>query len=302
MAFAPQPDASLVETGSLYVEAQSRAIWLGVDESIDPNESILVSDIAGLLASDAETLTNAKAYTDTQITTRAPVVHNHTSSQITDFSAAVTAVVGGIPSFNWVSGMIMMWSGSLSSIGVGGLAGWSLCDGSNGTPDLRDRFVIGAGNKVPGTKDALPALPTDTDPGHTHVAAGTALTTAQIPSHAHGPGSLQGPLVNGYAFNNGAHQHFFNMYSRQDTGSAVPGTWAVGGGSDQADQYSDTQGSHDHTVSGVAQMNAGASAAAGGGGSHTHTIGAGGAHAHSISKSDLRESIPYYALAYIMKL
>jgi hypothetical protein len=41
---------------------------------------------------------------------------------------------GGIP-----SGVIVMWSGTLSSIP----SGWVLCDGSNGTPDLRDRFICG---------------------------------------------------------------------------------------------------------------------------------------------------------------
>jgi hypothetical protein len=37
-----------------------------------------------------------------------------------------------------------MWSGSIASIP----AGWALCNGSNGTPDLRDRFVVGAGNTL----------------------------------------------------------------------------------------------------------------------------------------------------------
>ncbi|MCY1672116.1 hypothetical protein OVA07_14000 [Novosphingobium sp. SL115] len=39
------------------------------------------------------------------------------------------------------SGMIVLWSGSLASVPVG----WTLCDGNNGTPDLRNRFVVGAG-------------------------------------------------------------------------------------------------------------------------------------------------------------
>jgi len=38
-------------------------------------------------------------------------------------------------------GMIILWHGSIVSIP----AGWHLCDGSVGTPDLRDRFVVGAG-------------------------------------------------------------------------------------------------------------------------------------------------------------
>ena len=37
-------------------------------------------------------------------------------------------------------GTIVMWSGSIASIP----AGWQLCDGTNGAPDLRDQFVVGA--------------------------------------------------------------------------------------------------------------------------------------------------------------
>ncbi|WP_250564693.1 hypothetical protein [Adonisia turfae] len=40
-----------------------------------------------------------------------------------------------------VTGMILMWSGTTSNIP----AGWKLCDGGHGTPDLRDRFIVGAG-------------------------------------------------------------------------------------------------------------------------------------------------------------
>jgi hypothetical protein len=40
------------------------------------------------------------------------------------------------------AGAIIMWSGSIGSIP----AGYVICNGSNGTPDLRDSFVVGAGN------------------------------------------------------------------------------------------------------------------------------------------------------------
>lgn len=40
------------------------------------------------------------------------------------------------------AGAIIMWSGSIGSIPTG----YVICNGSNGTPDLRDRFVVGAGN------------------------------------------------------------------------------------------------------------------------------------------------------------
>jgi hypothetical protein len=39
------------------------------------------------------------------------------------------------------AGVIVMWSGPMDSIP----AGWALCDGQNGTPDLSNRFVLGAG-------------------------------------------------------------------------------------------------------------------------------------------------------------
>ena len=42
----------------------------------------------------------------------------------------------------FVTGMIMLWSGSTSSVPNG----WRLCDGNGGTPDLRNRFVVGAGS------------------------------------------------------------------------------------------------------------------------------------------------------------
>lgn len=71
------------------------------------------------------------------------------------------------------AGIVCMWSGSIATIPVG----WALCDGSAGTPDLRDRFVIGAGSgysvgSVGGSKDAVVVSHTHgisiTDTGHTH--------------------------------------------------------------------------------------------------------------------------------------
>lgn len=71
------------------------------------------------------------------------------------------------------SGGILLWSGSIGSIP----AGYVLCNGTSGTPDLRDRFVVGAGstyavNATGGSADSI--LPTHThaatvtDPGHIH--------------------------------------------------------------------------------------------------------------------------------------
>lgn len=71
------------------------------------------------------------------------------------------------------AGVILAWSGSVATIP----SGWLLCDGTSGTPDLRDRFIVGAGNlygvgAAGGSKDAVVVSHTHTvnvtDPGHTH--------------------------------------------------------------------------------------------------------------------------------------
>lgn len=63
------------------------------------------------------------------------------------------------------SGFIGMWSGSNVP------AGWYLCDGSNGTPDLRDRFIVSAGNSY--------------EIGDVGGSNNVTLTKEQLPSHTH---------------------------------------------------------------------------------------------------------------------
>lgn len=70
------------------------------------------------------------------------------------------------------SGFIGLWSGAANAIP----AGWLLCNGLNDTPNLVDRFVVGAGTSAPavgttgGSKDAIVVSHTHTvtDPGHSH--------------------------------------------------------------------------------------------------------------------------------------
>jgi hypothetical protein len=70
----------------------------------------------------------------------------------------LSAGSGNTPTWGnaFVAGMIMLWSGSSASIP----SGWLLCDGTNSTPDLRNRFVVGAGstyavNATGGSADAI---------------------------------------------------------------------------------------------------------------------------------------------------
>ena len=92
----------------------------------------------------------------------------------------------GIPTANAVAsptviptGLISLWSGSIGSIP----SGWALCDGNNSTPDLRDRFVVGAGNTYAvaaqgGSANAIVVT-------HTHTFSGTTGAMNSNASHTH---------------------------------------------------------------------------------------------------------------------
>ena len=95
-------------------------------------------------------------------------------------SGQVLLSAGGSNTPTWgnafVAGMIMLWSGSSASIP----SGWLLCDGSSSTPDLRNRFVVGATSTYAvgatgGSADAVVVSHTHTttvtDPGHTHASS-----------------------------------------------------------------------------------------------------------------------------------
>ena len=79
---------------------------------------------------------------------------------------------GSIP-----AGLICIWSGSNSNIP----SRWTLCNGNNNTPDLRDKFVLGAGK--------------DYSVGATGGEKEVTLTIAQMPSHNHDIGNHTHDIV-----------------------------------------------------------------------------------------------------------
>ncbi len=132
------------------------------------------------------------------------------------------------------SGVIVMWSGSIGSIP----SGWALCNGSNGTPNLRDRFIVGAGSSY--------------GVGSTGGEATHTLSTAEMPAHTHSAGSL-------VANSAGAHTHSYTKPSPTEQFE----DWEKG---NEATRYgvganTGSSGAHTHTISGV-------SGSAGSGGAH----------------------------------
>ena len=121
----------------------------------------------------------------------------------TQVATTAFAIANGIP-----SGGIIMWSGSVLLVPVG----FALCDGTNGTPDLRNKFIVGAGstyavNATGGSADAI--VPSHTHTGTTNSTSltGTFHTNAQ--SNIFGAVSSSGivsstNIVNGFMSGSGA--------------------------------------------------------------------------------------------------
>jgi hypothetical protein len=91
-----------------------------------------------------------------------------------DGHSAEEVITLGIP-----SGVVVMWNNSIASIP----AGWYLCDGTNGTPDLRDKFVVCAGGNYIVGDEYGTAVVTITG---TPTIAAHSLTAEEVPKHTHG--------------------------------------------------------------------------------------------------------------------
>lgn len=135
-----------------------------------------------------------------------------------------SAWVSSIP---FPSGGIILWSGSVATIP----SGWYLCDGSNGTPDLRSKFVVGAGSTYAvaatgGSADAITV-------SHTHTFSATTSTK-----------SLTGSINNQYTSgeSSGTTTGVFSQ-----TNISVDGD----GGESRPGRNISFDGTHDHTVSGT---------------------------------------------------
>jgi hypothetical protein len=122
------------------------------------------TDGDGFTVGGAFTCSGAAVFSST-VTAPTPTTGD-SSTKVATTAFVNNAVSGGLP-----SGCIVLWSGSVASIP----SGWYLCNGSNGTPDLRNRFIVGAGSTyaVGGTGGSADAIVvshthTATDSGHTH--------------------------------------------------------------------------------------------------------------------------------------
>ncbi|BES69736.1 hypothetical protein RE428_07990 [Marinobacter nanhaiticus D15-8W] len=202
-----------------------------------------------------------------------------TNGTATDLRQAVDVTTALIDEFlrqppaEFEPGDIIMHYGDISKI----RPGWALCDGTNGTPDLTDRFVVGAGKAY-------------------EVGAVGGSADAVVVSHSHGASASTGGYHGHSASTSsaGSHRHLSGKAEANDFASA----------------YGGVSGSSRHRREGLTGSNASTYhyTSTAGGHSHSVSVSGNGSHSHSISVQSAGEDgkgknlPPYYALAFIMKL
>jgi hypothetical protein len=205
------------------------------------------------------TAINSKANTNSPTLTGTPLAPTASAgTNTTQIATTAYVLANGVP-----SGAIMMWSGTIATIP----SGWYLCDGTNGTPNLTNKFIIGAdaddggaaktsitgsATQTGGSKDAIVV-------SHSHTAS-----TASAGSHAH-------KLVSPYQNTGGLTSS--NYIALLESSGTANDYQLQGHGSVATLGNSNTAGSHNHTV----------------------TVNSAGSSGTNANLS------PYFALAYIMK-
>jgi hypothetical protein len=215
-----------------------------------PSTLDTLNELAVALGNDASFATTVTTALGTKATTTA-------------LAALETYVNARMP-----TGFIGMWSGSIATIPTG----WLLCNGTNGTPDLRDRFIVGAGSTYA-------------------VAATGGSANAVVVTHNHGgTTSAEGSHSHTFSGNTGGqsanHTHSMGYYMDDSNGNNGY-LGIVDGDNAQSSDYQTggTSNDHSHGFSGTTSA----------GSSHSHTITSDGV-------SGTNQNLPpYYALAYIMK-
>jgi microcystin-dependent protein len=167
---------------------------------------------------------------------------------------------GGLSTYAVPSGGIILWSGASNAIP----SGWVLCNGSNSTPDLRNRFVVGAGDSY-----AVDA---------TGGAASVTLSTDQLPAHSHSTPNHSHSFSATTSSN--THNHTWDRQDAQNDQGYRP--WPASNNDCVRTTANTGDNTHSHSVSGTT----------GNANPSTNNTGSGNSH---------ENRPPYYALCYIMK-
>lgn len=228
-----------------------------VNDIVDSLVSYVNDDIDGLMAdyynmesSDANKYDKTEVYNRTEIAT-----------QIANSVAVNTPI-----------GLISMWSGDTATLPDE----WKICDGLNGTPDLRDKFIVGSGNlystnDVGGSSDSVNVT-------HTHGASHSHTNTCD-PS--------------------GGHEH----YGFSDANASSYQSETVSSANYVASQAYVAANYEAYTLSGTTTVATEGRTSSVANHSHVITIATEDVETDESGEDGINKNLPpYYALAYIMKV
>jgi len=210
------------------------------------------------------------------------------AGSMTVFGQAIQAYIDARVTVAMPIGAIIIWSGAQAAIP----SGWALCNGSNGTPDLRNRFVVGAGNTY-------------------SVAAQGGSTDAALVAHTHSAtlnGSTGGAGAHAHGVSDPGHNHSVN-----DPGHAhsyvAPVGFAVYNGTSPVIAPFELNGSNGPNTIATSGASTGISLNGSGTGIYVNAVGD---HAHGVSVSGTTDVSgvsasnanlpPFYALCYVMRI
>ena len=276
-------NCSKINSASLNTCLSETSVINNINANITNNANVIgevaqdLTDVQSLLQNNIDAITTLVNSQNATIAEQAQQIANLVNSfntlnnTVNSFNSRLLSIEGRIITLELgiAMGIIVVWSGLLTSIPIS----WQLCDGTNNTPDLRNRFIVGVGslysvNSVGGTINHTHTSPSGISTGV------TTLSISQMPAHSHG-------------VNDPGHSHIINpARTTDDTGG--PGNLLV----------NNTDRGYNYNIYSDAILPSGT-------GISIASAGSNGGHSHTIPTTTLNNSSnlpPYYALAYIMKI